>query len=301
MKRGKIDLGILGLGQIGGSIAAALKRNRSSYRVFGYDSDSALSRTAGRRQLIRSIFDSDVDLIKNVDILVVALPMFGIHRLLRNNRRLLEDKVLVMDTGSTKQDVIGTARRLRMTNFIGGHPYAGTEKSAPEGWDANLFAGQLFFVVPPDGQSRTALKSAVNLIEATGAISQQIDPESHDRMFAFASGLPHVIAYALVASQADERRRKKIEEDFLAHSFASSTRVAKSPPETIAQFLWQNRKYLKREIDIFRRKLDMFSEQLAMDKIDSFLEEIERVKGLKDNLERINGSETSRTNKPAGR
>lgn len=292
MKRGGTDLGILGLGQIGGSIAAALKRNRSPYRVFGYDSNSALCQTAKRRQLIHSIFDSDVDLTKNVDILVVALPMFGIHRLLRDNRRLLEDKVLVMDTGSTKQDVVGTARRLRLTNFIGGHPYAGTEKSAPDGWDANLFAGQLFFVVPPEDHSRMALKNAVELVEATGAVPRQIDPESHDRMFAFASGLPHVIAYALVASQSDERRRKKIEKDFLAHSFASSTRVAKSPPETIAQFLWQNRKHLKREIDIFRRKLDRFSEQLAMDEIDSFLEEIKRVKGLKDNLEQTNGSET---------
>lgn len=287
-------LGIIGLGQIGGSVAAALRRNGAPYHLSGHDRDGELARLAKRRCLIRSVFNSDVDLIKNVDILILALPMFEIHRLLEEQRRLLEEKVLVMDTGSTKQDVIRIVERLKMRNFVGGHPYAGTEKSAPAAWDAELFTNQRFFVVPPRRCSRRAYSEAKKVVELIGADPQRIDPEDHDRMFAFASGLPHVIAYALVASLCDNRRRKKIEADFLAHSFSSSTRVAKSPPETIAQFLWQNRRHLKREIEIFKHKLETFSKQLSMDSIDSFMEEVTHLRMLKDNLERTNGSVTSR-------
>jgi prephenate dehydrogenase len=127
-----------------------------------------------------------------------------------------------------------------------------------------------------------------------GAVPQLIDREAHDRMFAFASGLPHIIAYALVASQADSKRRKRIDWEFLAHSFASTTRVAKSRPEPVAQFLWQNRKHLKREIAIFTRKLREFSEFLSMDAIDGFQAELEQLKAIKDGLERTHGSVTSR-------
>jgi prephenate dehydrogenase len=294
-------LGIIGLGQIGGSVAAALRRNGAPYHLSGRDRDGELARLAKRRRMIRSVFNSDVDLIKNVDILVLALPMFDIHRLLEEQRRLLEEKVLVMDTGSTKQDVIGIVERLKMRNFVGGHPYAGTEKSAPAAWDADLFVNQRFFLTPPRRCSRRAYSEAKKLVGLTGADPQRIDPEDHDRMFAFASGLPHLIAYALVASLCDKRRRRKIDTEFLAHSFSSSTRVAKSPPETIAQFLWQNRRQLKREIEIFKHKLETFSLQLSMDSIDSFMEEVTHLRGLKDNLERIDETVTSRKNKPAGR
>ena|GEM_PF-568641 len=294
-------LGIIGLGQIGGSVAAALKRNSAPYHLSGHDRDEELARLAKSRRLIRYVFNSDVDLIKNVDILVLALPMFDIHWLLKKRRQLLEEKVLVMDTGSTKQDVIRTVERLKMRNFVGGHPYAGTEKSAPAAWDADIFTNQLFFVVPPRRYSRKSYSEAKKLVRYTGADPQRIEPEDHDRMFAFASGLPHVIAYALVASLCDNRRRKKIETEFLAHSFSSSTRVAMSAPETVAQFLWQNRRHLKREIEIFKRKLDTFTKQLSMDSIDSFMEEVTHLRGLKDNLERRDGPVTSRKSKPAGR
>jgi len=294
-------LGIIGLGQIGGSVAAALRLNGAPYHVLGYDRDERLTALARRRRLLHSAVNSDVDLIKNVDILVVALPMFDIHRLLKERQQLLEEKVLVMDTGSTKQDVIRIAERLEMRNFIGGHPYAGTERTAPAAWDGALFTGQRFFVVPPRRYGKRAYTEALKLVKFTGADPHRIDPESHDRMFAFASGLPHIIAYALVASQCDRRRRKKIDIEFLAHSFSSSTRVAKSPPETIAQFLWQNRRHLKREIEIFRRKLETFSRQLSMNKVNSFMEEVTHLRELRDSLERIDGSVTSRKSKPARR
>ncbi len=285
MAKRRLQLGIIGLGQIGGSIAAALKASRAPYHVSGQDRDDTLVRLARRLRLVQHGSDCQADLIESVDILVVALPMLEIHRLLREQRRLLRNKVLVMDTGSTKKDVIRVAEGLNMKNFVGGHPYAGTEKSAPAAWDSGLFADQLFFVAKSQRCDGRARSEALRLVRHTGAVAQEIDPDDHDRMFAFASGLPHILAYALVASQGDRRRRKKIERCFLAHSFASSTRVAKSPPETIAQFLWQNRRHLKREIDILKNKLDLFAEQLSMKKIDSFLDEITGIKALKDRLE----------------
>ncbi|MFH1893570.1 MAG: prephenate dehydrogenase [Candidatus Zixiibacteriota bacterium] len=287
-------VGIAGLGQIGGSMALAFKLNQAPYSVSGFDIDDRLIRAAKRRRMISDGFDSAVDLIENVDILIVALPMFAIHQLLRENRKALDSKILVMDTGSTMQDVIKTAENLKMTNFVGGHPYAGTEMIAPAAWNGKMFDNQAFFLSKPAKCGKKAYDRALSLVRNIGAIPQDIDREDHDRMFAFASGLPHIIAYALVASQADARRRKKIDWDFLAHSFASTTRVAKSSPQPVAQFLWQNRKHLKREIAIFKRKLEEFSEHLSQDTIEEFLSEISYLKQMKDNLERTDGPITSR-------
>jgi prephenate dehydrogenase len=281
-------LGIVGLGQIGGSIAAALK-NDDRYAIFGFDSNRTLLDIAKKRRVISQSFESDVDLIRNVDIIVIALPMFAIHDSLEKNRDLLRDKTLVLDTGSTKRDVIRTAERLGMTNFIGGHPYAGTEKSAPDGWDGGLFVNQRYFVIETRGCRALSMRLAEDFAEAIGSIPEQIDASDHDRMFAFASGLPHMIAYALVDSMSDSRRRARIDRDFLAHSFRSSTRVAGSQPDTVAQFLWQNRRALKREIDIFIDKLGTLSERLADDSIDRFLGRITRLRNKKVNLERIDG------------
>jgi len=281
-------LGIVGLGQIGGSIAASLK-NHGHYAIYGFDSDRTLLDIAKKRRIIAGLYESDVDLICNVDIIVLALPMFAIHEFLEKNNDLLMDKILVMDTGSTKRDVIRTAERLGMTNFIGGHPYAGTEKSAPEGWDSKLFVNQRYFVVKSRRCSAASMRETEKFAKAIGSIPELIDASDHDRMFAFASGLPHMIAYALVDSMSDSRRRARIDRDFLAHSFRSSTRVAGSQPDTVAQFLWQNRKTLKREIDIFIDKLGTLSEYLADDSIDLFLNRIMRLRNKKVNLERNDG------------
>jgi prephenate dehydrogenase len=281
----RLRLGIIGLGQIGGSIAAALKRHNAPYHLFGHDTQPDLMGLAKRRRLIEFACDSDVDLIKNVDIIVAALPMFDIHRLLRERRRLLEGKDLVMDTGSTKKDVSRTAERLEMKNFVGGHPYAGTEKSGPAAWDPSLFQDQVFFLVPSGRRSSRAYREALRLVGSIGANPLQVDPGEHDCMFAFASGLPHIIAYSLIASQSTGRRRKKIDARFLAHSFSSCTRVAKSAPETTAQFLWQNRKHLTREIEMLKSELETFSSQLSIGDMETFVKHIVALRRLKENLE----------------
>ncbi len=279
-------LGIVGLGQIGGSIAAALK-NDDRYTISGFDSNPELLDIAKKRKFIAGYTQSVVDLIRNVDIIVVALPMFEIHEFLEKNFDLLKSITFVMDTGSTKRDVIRTAERLGLTNFIGGHPYAGTEKSAPDGWDGKLFQDQRYFVVRTRSSKPSCMREAEKFARAIGSVPERIDAVDHDKMFAFASGLPHVIAYALVDSMSDSRRRTRINKDFLAHSFRSSTRVTKSPPETVAQFLWQNRKALKREIEIFMDKLETLSENLADDSIDRFLDRIKRLRNRKVNLEQL--------------
>jgi prephenate dehydrogenase len=176
-----------------------------------------------------------------------------------------------------------------MKNFIGGHPYAGTEKAAPEAWDGGMFAGQVFFLVEPPESSSKSRKLARRLARAVGSAPKSIDAGVHDNMFALASGLPHVIAYALVDSVADSRRHPSLEPGFLAHSFRSSTRVAKSQPETVAQFLWQNRTALAREISVFSEKLGELGSYLSLDTIDEFEGRLRALRDKKIEWERKYG------------
>jgi len=293
----QLTVGIVGLGQIGGSIAASLKSSERHPRIIGFDIDSKLSDMAKEKRLIDEVCQTNVDLIENADIIVVSVPMFAILSFLRSNANALLRKSLIIDTGSTKQDVMSVAEKLKLTNLVGGHPYAGSEKSAPEAWASDLFMNQTFFLTEVPNGKLHSKQLARSFVESLGAVPQWIGPTQHDRMFAFASGLPHVIAYALVASQADRRRRVPVDEQFLAHSFASSTRVAKSNPGTVAEFLWQNRKELRKELATFKRKLDEIDSYLHSNSIDSLIKELNALKGIKDKLERQDGSIITRKHK----
>jgi prephenate dehydrogenase len=289
MKQDLGIVGIVGLGQIGGSLAKSLMLSGRCERVLGFDVDMNLSRLAQLRRVINRSCKSAFDLIKNADIIVIALRMFAIHDFLDDMHHELANRNLVIDTGSTKQDIMKKAAKLKLRNFVGGHPYAGTEKVAPEAWDGSLLAGQVFFLVESNRCTRKSVILARRLARAVGSQPQSIQAALHDRMFALASGLPHMIAYALVDSVADEKLHRHLEPEFLAHSFRSSTRVAKSQPDTVAQFLWQNRKALSREIDVFSDKLRKLGACLSTDAIDDLSARLKDLRDIKTEWERRYG------------
>ena len=165
------SIGIVGLGQIGGSIAAALKSFDSNIVITACDLSDELCRTARERGLADVIAVDTEDVADKSDIVVIALPVMLIAGVLRRYRDSLADKLLVTDTGSLKREIIHTAQQYGMQNFVGGHPLAGTELRGVQAWNAELFRSTSYFIATTASTTPKSLSLAQELIGIVGARS----------------------------------------------------------------------------------------------------------------------------------
>jgi len=253
----------MGLGQIGGSVAAALHEAAACKAILGFDIKPDLLATAHARGYLDNVVSDAQDLITKCDIIIVALPMGEIFSYLKENSSLLMGKLLVIDTGSLKAEVTALAESLGMTNFVGGHPLAGTEKRGSDSWDGRLFAGENFFVTPTIHTDPQSYQLACDLVKALGAYKIEIDGEQHDKIFATTSNIPHLFAFLLQHKFESLRAADEKVARFVCPSFYGATRVAQSDPEMVFQMLWHNRSRLEQTLGELITRLQACHRDLA--------------------------------------
>ncbi len=250
------NVGIVGLGQIGGSIAAALKQFDPGIAITACDLSDELCRTARERGLADVIAVDAEDVADKSDIVIIALPVMQIAGVLRKFRASLIDKLLVTDTGSLKFEIMNTAQQCEMPNFVGGHPLAGTELRGVQAWNAELFRDANYFVASAAATNPQSLALARDLVDIIGAKALPINPDEHDRIFAVSSNLPHLFAY-LLRSQFERTTIVSAHgEAFACPSYRGATRVARSDAEMVFQMLWGNRANLQASLADLRAGLD---------------------------------------------
>ena len=250
-----LRIGILGLGQIGGSMATCLSRTSSTSQVIGYDIRPELVQTALEAKVIATDASSVIGLIENSEIVVLALPVGETLSTLREHANALAGKVAITDTGSVKAEIVAAAREVGLTNFVGGHPLTGTEKRGAESWDGALFEGATYFLTSK-GQTESGATEVISLlVDALQAKPSLVNPEQHDRIFAVTSNLPHLLAFCLERTLDDFAAPGLDTELFRGPSFRGATRVAKSDPEMVFEMLWHNRANLSESVGLLIERL----------------------------------------------
>jgi prephenate dehydrogenase len=255
---------IVGVGLIGGSFALALKEAGVVGRVIG------VGRGAGniRRALELGIIDAagalDGETLKDADLVLLAVPLGQMRPVMRSIAPLLGARTVVTDAGSTKQDVVGFARRElkgALSRFVPGHPIAGTEKSGAESAFAGLYRGRRVVLTPLAENEPGALALVRAAWERCGASVFELQPKEHDAVLAAVSHLPHVLAYALVDQVARQKNAKQLF-SYAAGGFRDFTRIASSHPEMWRDICLANRKALLAELDRYGGKLERVRKML---------------------------------------
>ncbi len=243
---------IVGPGQIGGSLSAAIAAR-------------GLGRTV---ELDRG---DDLDDLRLADVTVLATPAKELLRILPDVVRRLRPGTVLTDVASVKGPVVAAYRKCRRRDitFVPGHPMAGTEDRSTR--DPELFAGRPWFLIGGDARVEA-------IVRGVGARPEILrDAARHDRLVAAISHLPHAIAAALAATAGPSA-------DLAGGSYRDATRVLLSDPRVVADFLSLNRKALKESIDAFCRHLkrlpDLHPEEL--ESLWSRLGERRRERGPKD-------------------
>ena len=254
---------ILGTGLIGSSIGLALKAARPQTQIVGYDASGDNLR---RAQAVKAIDRraSLRDALADVDLVIVSIPVVSMKALFEEMAPLLPVHALVMDTGSSKAQVLRWARDLlpNGVRFVGGHPMAGKTETGPDAADAKLFNGAVWCLAPLPTTPRDAIDDAVHLVESLGASSYFLDPDEHDGLVASVSHLPYLMSVALIGHLGREKSWRETA-SLAAGGFAYATHLTDSDPQMFADIMRTNRDNVARRLDLYIAELESLRDAIA--------------------------------------
>ncbi len=254
---------IVGVGLIGGSLGMALKSRRLAQAVVGVGRDRKRLEKARGLGAVDEIATGLAAGVEGADLVVLATPVRQIIADLGRLAPHLAPRALVTDVGSTKGEIARAGEeRLPAGTFVAGHPMAGSERSGVEAATPELFIGAVWALTPTAKTSADGLDRVNGLAQAVGARVLTLGPGAHDRAVAVTSHLPHVLAYALSSLAAAAARDNPHLYDLAAGSFASTTRVAQSPPDLWRDVALTNRAALAEALRAYRDDLDAVLEAL---------------------------------------
>ena len=254
---------VVGLGLIGGSLAAALRESGEVWEVFGVERDAESLRFALENGIADAGSPEIGPGVSGSEIVVVATYVDAIAQVAKEVSGFVSPDTVVCDTGSVKAPVVREMEKeARNIRFVGAHPVAGKETSGVRESDPGLFSGKKCVVTPVDGTCPEALSMVKTLFSLVGSEVVEIDPESHDEVFSLVSHLPHAVAYSLVGAVASSGGDGNLF-DFSGGGLADFTRIAESSPEMWAGIFIENRDALLRAIGSFSGRLGEIEKAVA--------------------------------------
>jgi prephenate dehydrogenase len=254
------QLGLIGCGLMGGSFALALRQAGLVKRVVGYSKSPTTTERARQLGVIDVEAPSALLAVSGADIVLVAVPVAATEATLKSIRHMVTPQMLIMDVGSTKNDVLDAARRSlkdQVGSFVPAHPIAGRELSGVEHADPDLYKGCQVVLTPTERTLTAQIKQAQEVWTALGCRVVQMSPEAHDGAFAAVSHLPHLLAFAMMNAIINQNDATCLL-NLAGPGFRDFTRIAASDPKVWRDIMMANRKELLAQSQLFREQLLAF-------------------------------------------
>ncbi|KKW68065.1 prephenate dehydrogenase [Lampropedia cohaerens] len=197
------QMGLIGCGLMGGSLALALKRAGLVKQVVGYSKSPSTTAKARQLGVIDVEAKSAMQACAGAELIVLAVPVAATGETFKTIRQFVQPDVLTMDLGSTKQDVVQAAEKQLGWNaqyFVPAHPIAGKEVAGVEHADATLYHGAKVVLTPTPATAIDKVEQAQALWKALGSHVFILSALEHDSVLAAVSHLPHLLAFAYVNS-----------------------------------------------------------------------------------------------------
>lgn len=258
---------VIGLGLVGASLAAALKKNYPSIDIFGVDIDSRACVVAAERGWVDVATKPSDEafatyLADKADLVVIATPIAAVDTyidLLAN----IGYTGLVTDTVSTKAHIIDVAaEKLGAANYIPGHPMAGSEVNGIDGACSDLFEGANWILCPDDATVPEQFQRIHELITGLQARVVTLPREEHDRAVAIVSHVPHMVASSLVRLAVNHTDENQALMRLAAGGFKDTTRVAAGSPKLWCGIAFDNKEALSTGLSEMIDIIDSFREAL---------------------------------------
>ena len=225
-------LAIIGIGLIGGSLSLALKQAGQVKHVVGYARNEATRERALSLGIIDTAAASIEAAVAEADVILLAVPMGAMASVLAEMAPHLTDNMIITDAGSTKAGVVKAASDIlgnSISQFVPGHPIAGTEKSGPSAAFATLYQDHKVILTPMKQTNVSAVETIKTMWQQTGAEVSEMTVEHHDLILAATSNIPHLLSFNLVGLLAQNEDVDEVLR-YAAGGFRDFSRIASSNP-----------------------------------------------------------------------
>ena len=261
-----MKIGIVGLGLIGGSLGLDLKS--LNHHILGV----SRKRTTCEIALEKGVVDqasTELSLLKNAEIVIICTPIGAIAKTLKQLIPYLDPDAIVTDVGSVKKTIVDECSAL-WSNFIGGHPMAGTAEQGINAAQSNLFQGAAYVFTPSQESNAIALNKLKSIAQSVGATPYICAPEVHDRAVAWISHLPVMVSASLITSCLGEQDPEvlNLAKQLASSGFRDTSRVGGGNPELGTMMAEYNKQALLRSLGAYRQNLDQIIELIEQEKWD---------------------------------
>ena len=276
----------IGVGLIGGSLAIDIKKHNPNVVIHGISRKDATLNKALELNLIDK--KATLDDLGNADLVIVSIPVDATVKLLPTILDKISDTGLVVDAGSTKEDICkAVENHPKRRNFLAMHPIAGTEHSGPTAAIEGLFIGKTNIVCEVEKTTFKLQEKALKLFTDIGMRIRYMNPKDHDKHIAYVSHLSHISSFMLGKTVIDKERNERDIFDMAGSGFASTVRLAKSSPEMWTPIFKQNKTNVIETLEEYINNLTHFKELMKKDDFDAIFNEMESTNHIKDILNGI--------------
>jgi len=275
-----MNVGILGLGLIGGSLARAY--SKADHTVYAFDSDEPILSFAQLAGVVHG--ELNCDTIYSCDLILLAIFADGSADWLERNAKYISPSALVIDCCGIKETICNRcfpiAKKYGFT-FIGGHPMAGSHNAGFKYSRSNLFQGAPMVLVPPKFDDPELLQWAETMLEPCKFGSFSVTTaEAHDKMIAFTSQMPHILSNAFIKSPTAGQHK-----GFSAGSYKDLTRVAWLNPKMWAELFLSNKHNILFELDTYINALTQYKEAIIQEDSDTLISLLDEGRKRKEEVD----------------
>lgn len=255
-------LSVVGLGLMGGSIALALREYAD--KITGVDLNETTRNYAMEQGIVDDATNELYAGVNDADVVILSAPVRVILEMLQMRiGNYLRSNTLVIDIGSTKQDIVAAMAKLPIgVNAIGGHPMTGKESNGIEESDGSLYTNRPFVLCQSRRTTPAARLRALSLVETLHAVPIEMGAERHDQIVAGISHLPYLLSAMLMATISNQAEQDTAFWELAAGGFRDTTRLAASDVTMMGDILSTNTKAVATLLAQFRMQLAMLETML---------------------------------------
>ncbi len=276
-----MTVGIIGTGMMGGSFAWLISEKKPQWNIIGSDA----SKENLEKALEVGFIDEAVkveELVKRSDLIIITIPVNAIVNLLPTILDGVTAKQVVMDIGSTKEQIVeaikGHSKRKR---FVATHPMWGTEYSGPESAVKGAFKGRVAVICNKDNSDTDAVELVESVYDLVPMEKVYMDAHEHDMHAAYVSHISHIASYALALTVLEKEREEDKIFQLAGGGFESTVRLAKSNPAMWVPIFMQNKENVLDVLNEHISQLKKFKACLEKDNFEYLQELIEGANKIK--------------------
>ncbi len=276
-----MNIAIIGLGLMGGSLAIALKKLDFINSIVGTDHNTQHQKDALELKLVEKIVN--LDDIKKCDVIFLAIPVNGVISILNDLTDVSKDTTII-DLGSTKELIVNSVPDSIRENFVASHPMTGTENFGPHAAIDGLYDGKVVVLCDLEDSGYIQKTTARKIFKSLNMKKYFMRSKEHDRHAAFISHMPHVISYSIANTVMKQENKHNILA-LAAGGFRSMSRLAKSSPNMWEDVFKQNKSNVLEAVELFEIELSKLKENIKNDKWEDVYKTMQEGNKLHDILE----------------